>query len=256
MLISLEVVPRNPEALLEAAKIARDFKQIKSLNAPDLLRFPMRSWEACAVLSGETTPCIPHIRAIDFPLYEPFPFVELLRRLHINSALVIAGDPPKNNERKVFPSQTVPFIKKLKQEAPELKVYAAFDPYRSNIRYEIDYIKAKEDAGADGFMSQPFFDTRLLEIYAEYLEHKTVFWGLSPTLSEQSRLYWESRNRAVFPKRFSPTMDWNADLGGRVIEFCRTYNFNLYLMPIKVDVRAYLSALFSQPADRDLRGQK
>jgi methylenetetrahydrofolate reductase (NADPH) len=248
LLISLEVIPRSPEALEEAAKIAQDFAEITSFNVPDLLRFPLRSWEAYPILAGKTASCIPHIRAIDFALDKPFPLVEFFREHGVNSVLVIAGDAPKNGEREVFPTQTVPFIKKLKQEAPELKVYAAFDPYRSNIRYEIDYLKAKEDAGAEGFMSQPFFDTRLLAIYAEYLERKNVFWGMSPVLSEQSRLYWESRNRAVFPKRFSPTMEWNVDLGRRVIDFCETRGFNLYLMPIKVDIRAYLSGLFLKSA--------
>jgi methylenetetrahydrofolate reductase (NADPH) len=244
LVISLEVVPRSSEALEEAAKIARDFDEITSFNVPDLLRFPLRSWEACGVLAGKT--CIPHIRAIDFALDKPFPLIEFFHEHGVNCVLVIAGDVPKNGEREVFPTQTIPFIEKLKREAPELKIYTAFDPYRSNIRYEIDYLKAKEDVGAEGFMSQPFFDTRLLEIYAEYLEHKNVFWGISPVLSEQSRLYWESRNRAVFPKRFSPTMEWNVDFGRRVVEFCAVRGFNLYLMPIRVGIRAYLSGLFSK----------
>ncbi|MDR0644348.1 MAG: methylenetetrahydrofolate reductase [Treponema sp.] len=250
MLISLEAIPRSRESLEEAAKTVHDFTELNIVNVPDLVRFPLRSWEACGILSAKTAhACIPHVRAIDFALDSPFPFIEFFRKHSINRVLVIAGDAPKNSsERVIFPTQTVPFIKKLKQEMPELKIYAAFDPYRSNIRYEIDYLKAKEDAGAEGFMSQPFFDTRLLEIYAEYLEGKSVFWGVSPILSEQSRLYWESQNRAVFPKRFSPTMEWNVNFGRRVIEFCETCGFNLYLMPIKVDIRAYLSGLFLKSA--------
>ncbi|MDR0784257.1 MAG: methylenetetrahydrofolate reductase [Treponema sp.] len=244
MLISLEAVPRSKEALEEAAKAAQNFAEINIINVPDLLKFPLRSWEACAILAGKTASCIPHIRAIDFALDKPFPLIKFFRERGVKRVLVIAGDAPKNGEREVFPTQTIPFIGKLKQEMSELRIYAAFDPYRSNIRYEIDYLKAKEDAGVEGFMSQPFFDTRLLEIYAEFLEQKNVFWGVSPALSEQSRLYWESRNRAVFPKQFSPTMEWNVNFGRQVVEFCKTHGFNLYLMPIKVDIQAYLSGLF------------
>jgi methylenetetrahydrofolate reductase (NADPH) len=93
-------------------------------------------------------------------------------------------------------------------------------------------------------MSQPFFDLRLLEIYAEYLEGKNVFWGVSPALSESNRRYWESRNRAIFPRNFRPDMYWNVDFGRRVLDFCETRRFNLYLMPIKIDLASYLQGLF------------
>jgi methylenetetrahydrofolate reductase (NADPH) len=127
---------------------------------------------------------------------------------------------------------------------PELRVYVAFDPYRSNIRYELDYLRAKEEAGTEGFMSQPFFDLRLLEIFAEFLEGKQVFWGIPPVLSESSRNYWESRNRAVFPRNFRPDLYWNVDFSRRVLDFCEAHGFHLYLMPIKVDIAACLSGLF------------
>jgi methylenetetrahydrofolate reductase (NADPH) len=246
MLISLEAVPRNNETLSQTAKIVQRFPFIDIINVPDLLRFPTRSWEACAFLANDL-PCtdyIPHIRAIDFDMEKPFPLIDFFREKNIRKALVIAGDPPKNNE-KTYPTKTVPFISKLKREMPELTVLAAFDPYRANIRYELDYVKEKEDAGASGFMSQPFFDLRLLEIYAEFLEGKLVFWAISPVISGSSRNYWEERNRAIFPKSFRPDMDWNIDFGGQVIDFCEKRGFNLYLMPVKVDIQTYLAGLSS-----------
>jgi len=248
MEIALEIVPRSPENLLLGAQEAAAFSSITIVNIPDLLRFPIRSWEACALLSKEgpeTLSYIPHLRAIDFDLHKPFPHTELFISHGIRRVLVVAGDPPQDMRRRVYPTGTVEFIKKLKDEIPHLRVYGAFDPYRSNIRYELDYLKAKSDAGADGFMSQPFFDLRLLEIYAEYLEGRTVFWGLSPVVSESSRNYWEARNRAIFPKQFRADLGWNVDFGRRVLSFCGTHNFNLYLMPIKIDVHPYLRALFS-----------
>jgi methylenetetrahydrofolate reductase (NADPH) len=174
----------------------------------------------------------------------PFPHRDLFRAGGIRRALVIAGDPPGDGARRTYPTETAAFIRKLKAEMPELRLYAAFDPYRSNIRYELEYVRIKEEAGAEGFMSQPFFDLRLLEIYAEYLEGKEVFWGLSPVLSGASRTYWESRNRAVFPKAFRPNLGWNIAFGRRVLDFCDKNQFNVYLMPIKGDLKAYLDGLF------------
>jgi methylenetetrahydrofolate reductase (NADPH) len=127
---------------------------------------------------------------------------------------------------------------------PELEIYGAFDPYRNNIRYELDYLLAKEEAGASGFMSQPFFDLRLLEIYAEYLEGKRVFWGVAPVLNEGNRNYWESRNRAIFPRSFRPGLSWNIEFAREVWNFCGSNSFNLYLMPIKVDLQTYLEGIF------------
>jgi methylenetetrahydrofolate reductase (NADPH) len=257
MLVSFEVVPRNREALLAGAANAGEFSQIGIINVPDLLRFPLRSWDACGILSETgTLPSrfvyMPHLRARDFDPRRPFPHTALFRSWGITRVLVIAGDPPEGepaipilpNRRTQDSPPTLAFIKKLKTEMPELRIYAAFDPYRSNIRYELDYLRAKEAAGAEGFMSQPFFDLRLLEIFAEYLEGKEVFWGISPVLSGSSRNYWESRNRAVFPKSFRPDLDWNIDFGRRVLRFCEAQGFHLYLMPIKVDVPAYLSGIF------------
>jgi methylenetetrahydrofolate reductase (NADPH) len=264
MTVSLEVVPRNREALIASALTAAQFSSISLINIPDLLRFSLRSWEACGILrealqdtaaapsglGGALPGLMPHIRAGDFDMASPFPHAGYFRSRGIDKVLVIAGDPPDKTEspagevRPGYPTETVPFIRKLRTEMPEIEVYAAFDPYRSNIRYELDYLKEKEEAGAAGFMSQPFFDLRLLEIYAEYLEGKNVFWGVSPALSQSNRRYWESRNRAIFPRNFRPDMYWNVDFGRRVLYFCEAHHFNLYLMPIKIDLAPYLQGLF------------
>jgi len=244
MNISLEIVPRDEPTIAENIAIASRFPEITLINIPDLLRFPTRSWEACPFIPARYQ-SIPHLRAIDFNMDEPFPLTDYFRNHHIDSVLVVAGDPPQDMKHRVFPTHTTDFIKKLKRELPALTIYAAFDPYRSNIRYELDYLKAKVDSGADGFMSQPFFDVRLLEIYAEYLEGRTVFWGVSPVLSEKSRNYWEARNRAIFPRSFRPDLHWNISFGRQVLQFCKTHRFDLYLMPIRVDLDIYLQGLFS-----------
>ena len=250
MIVSLEAVPRDRGTLVNTARTALAFPGIGLINVPDLPRFSIRSWEACAIIEDaehDLRPLIPmpHIRAIDFDLNVPFPHRDNFKDLGIEQALVIAGDPPLESVKcKIYPTKTPAFIKKLKAELPDLKIYAAFDPYRSNIRYELDYLKAKEDSGADGFFSQPFFDLRLMEIYAEYLEGKDVYWGISPVLSATSRNYWESRNRAIFPRSFRPDLDWNVNFGRQVLAFCKSKGFNLFLMPIQVDLEAYLKGIF------------
>jgi methylenetetrahydrofolate reductase (NADPH) len=105
-------------------------------------------------------------------------------------------------------------------------------------------LQQKIEAGATGFFSQPFFDLRLLEIYSEYLEGYDVYWGVSPVTGERSKLYWETRNRAIFPKSFAPTLEWNVRFGQEVMNFCRNNSFNLYLMPINVNLTNYLKKLF------------
>ena len=258
--ISLEIVPRSAASVREDVRVCRSCSRITSVNIPDLARFSLRSWDACAAVfegapSGvqdeplSVSAFIPHLRARDFSCDAPFPHVEFFRRHGIRRALVISGDADEEDTAfRRHPwdaSAALACIKKLRTEMPELEIYAAFDPYRTNIRYELDYLALKEEAGAAGFMSQPFFDLRLLEIYSEYLEGKRIFWGVTPVLSSGSRNYWESRNRTVFPKSFRADLDWNATFGKNVLNFCEKNNFSLYLMPVKLDLQTYLSRLFS-----------
>ncbi len=248
MRISLELVPRSEEGLAASAASAKTIPHITNVNVPDLLRFPLRSWEGCETIETAAPArfgLIPHLRAIDFDPHRPFPYTEQLKMAGIGRVLVVMGDPPQDMKRKVYPTTSVEFIRKLKAELQGVEVYAAFDPYRTNIRYELDYVREKEDAGADGFMSQPFFDLRLLEIYAEYMEGRKVFWGVSPVVSASSRNYWETRNRAVFPKSFEPTLEWNIAFTHQVWRYCEQNDFDLYLMPIKADIAGYLAGVFT-----------
>jgi methylenetetrahydrofolate reductase (NADPH) len=196
---------------------------------------------------------IAHLRAIDFDMNRTFPLKDFFAANQIKKVLVIEGDKPQDMKRRIYPTTSIDLIRKLVQETPDIKIYAGFDPYRNNIRYEMEYLMQKADAGATGFFSQPFFDLRLLEIYSEYLSGMEVFWGISPVVSERSRAYWETRNSAIFPKSFAPTMDWNIRFGKQVLEFCRQQGFSLYLMPIRIDLPAYLTGLFGH--EEDLSGQ-
>ena len=245
MKISLELVPRSEQYICEqVAYVEQSIPQISEINFPDLLRFNIRAWEACSMISHSQLNRIAHLRAIDFDINKPFPLTDFLKENNITKVLVIEGDKPQDMKHLVYPTSTVEFIRKLKREVSEITIYAAFDPYRNNIRYELEYLQQKISAGATGFFSQPFFDLRLLEIYSEYLEKQDVYWGVSPVTGERSKLYWETRNRAIFPKSFTPTLDWNVNFGQEVMNYCKKNNFNLYLMPINIELKDYLKKLF------------
>ena len=247
MNISLELVPRTEQYICEQASfVEQAIPQISAFNFPDLLRFDIRSWDACRMIVHSPLERITHLRAIDFDMHQPFPLTDFLKVNRIRKALVIEGDKPQDMKHAIYPTSSVELIRKLKKEAGDITIYAAFDPYRNNIRYELEYLQQKIEAGATGFFSQPFFDLRLLEIYSEYLEGHDVYWGISPVTGERAKLYWETRNRAIFPKSFKPTIDWNIRFGQAVMDFCKKSGFNLYLMPIKIDLKGYLKRLFEK----------
>lgn len=243
--ILLEVIPREVSTLLnEVSYVKNSYSQISGINIPDLLRFETRSWEAAVAVKSIFSNVIPHIRAIDFDINNCDPIINFLRENQILSVVVIKGDPPADMSKKVFPTTSIKLIKKLKKEIPSLKVYAAVDQYRAGIRDEFDYIEMKKDAGADGFLTQPFFDLRLIDIFTEKLHGTEVYIGISPVITEKSQSYWESRNRAYFPKDFKLTMDWNTSFAKDVIGYCKKNGLNTYLMPIRINIEEYLGSLF------------
>lgn len=243
--ILLEVVPRDNEVLLrEVNYVKSNFTQITGINIPDLLRFETRSWISASLVKNIYHNVIPHLRAIDFDINDCSHIIDFLKKNQITSVLVIKGDPPTDMSKKVFPTTSIKFIKKLKKEISNLKVYAAVDQYRVGIKDEFDYIEMKKDAGADGFLTQPFFDLRLIDIFTEKLRGLEVYIGVSPVVNEKSQSYWESRNRAYFTKDFKHTMDWNIQFAREVINYCTKNGLNTYLMPIRVDLENYLKKIF------------
>ena len=242
--ISIELVPRNAEALnRDLQQVRAHFPAIDTINIPDLLKFSLRSWEACIQARQLFPHAIPHLRAIDYDLGKPFPLMETFREHGIDSVLVIAGDQPQDMSRRVFRTSSVDLIRAIKAQMPDLKVYAGIDPYRTGIKTELDYAKRKLDAGAAGFFTQPFFDLRLMDIYHDLLSGLEVFWGISPVMSERSKDYWDNLNNAIFPPDFTPTLEWNRKFARKALEFVAKTDSNLYFMPIRVDLVAYLDGI-------------
>ncbi|WP_223829669.1 methylenetetrahydrofolate reductase [Paenibacillus arenilitoris] len=247
MRVSLELVPRNADELSAELRLVKNrFPSINTINLPDLARFELRSWEAAGLSKASYGASIPHIRAMDFKADEPFALIDVLDRHAITEVLVVTGDAPGDGRLPAGGATCTGLIAKLKREHPQLKVYAAIDPYRDSMRGEYEYVRRKIDAGADGFFTQPFFDSRLMELYADMLEGTDIFWGVAPVVTDKSRGYWEKRNRVVFPNHFEPTLAWNLDFSRQAIEFARQRKGHIYFMPIKVDLTAYLEGVFNE----------
>lgn len=243
-IISIELVPRNEEALLlELSLVRKHFPAIDTINIPDLLNFDLRSWDGSRLAKQQFRNVIPHFRAIDFDLEKELPVEKIFGEKDFAAVLVVTGDHPQDMSRRVYRTSAVEMIRAIKQIRPQLKVYAGIDPYRSGIKSELDYVRQKLDAGADGFFTQPFFDLRLMEIYHDLLSGLDIFWGVSPVTSARSRDYWENLNNAIFPPDFEPTLDWNRQFARQALDFAERTGDSLYFMPIRVDLVEYLAGI-------------
>jgi methylenetetrahydrofolate reductase (NADPH) len=242
--ISVELVPRGETSLLSELELIRArLPRVDTINIPDVLRFPLRSWQGCEVARRYYASAIPHLRAIDIDLDRPLPMAELLRQGGISEVLVVTGDAPADMSRVVYPSSSTDVIKKVKRELPGMTVYAALDPYRQSFRAERDYALRKLEVGADGLFTQPFFDLRLMVVWAELLPDAPVFWGFTSVTTQRSLSYWKTRNGAVFPADFEPSLAWNRALAARALRFAEERNAHLYFMPIRTGVLDYLEGV-------------
>lgn len=242
--ISVELVPRDEDSLRQELSLLAKFKdKVDVVNIPDLLRFPIRSWQGAAIAQESFPASMPHIRAMDVDLDKELTMKAYLREHNIREVLVIEGDPPQDMMHEVYPTNSVDVIWKFRKEMPEVKVYAGIDQYRGSMAQELYRIKRKLQAGAAGFFTQPFFDMRYLEVYADMLQGLEVYWGVSPIMSARSQSYWERKNNVVFPHAFEPTLEWSVDFAKKVMAYAEREKANVYLMPIKTNLEAYLAGV-------------
>lgn len=246
-MFSIELVPRDLEGFAaEVDLVRRRFTQFEWLNIPDIKRLPVRSHDAALALAGARTPLrlIPHVRARDRSIDESLALLRRLAEAGVRDALIVSGDPVGDGEERERIT-TLHLLRAAQGLDLGVQLWAAFDPYRGDLRAELDYVKAKLEAGAAGLFTQPFFDLRMAEICLDQLEGVETFVGISPVTSEKSRKYWERTNRVVFPPAFEATLEHCARLGGELIQMCKARGQHVYLMPIRVDAIAYIEATFA-----------
>jgi methylenetetrahydrofolate reductase (NADPH) len=240
--ISIELVPHAAEEITsELSGIQAAFPKVNTVNIPDIVRLPTRSWEACGYCAPMLERDIPHLRACDFDLNQPQLISDIMEKYNFSEVLLVGGDIFEGREH--FETTTIDFIKFFKEHYKTVKVYGAIDPYRSDFESEMSYVRKKIEAGIDGFFTQPFFDLDLLSKWIKALKDHTVYWGLSPVLSEKSQAYWEKRNLVNFPKNFEPKLEWNAQFAADAIKIIDQFNSCLYFMPIRIPVVDYLNAI-------------
>jgi methylenetetrahydrofolate reductase (NADPH) len=241
----IELVPRDiPTLVSDAKQLTQTLPDIHGINVPDVLRLPTRSHTAAEHLLMENVFAVPHIRSMDRPLLDTLELVKNLVEKGLKSVLIVSGDQPSAGI-DMFDVVPVHIISALKTAHPTLKVYAALDPYRMSFKDELAYCQTKIESGADGFFTQPFFDTRLASLYLEQLTHTEVFLGISPVFTEKSLAYWKNKNHVVFPPQFQLTEAYNAKLGGDLLKVAKEFNQHSYLMPITADPFPYVKSVFA-----------
>ena len=133
--ISVELIPRDRNHIINDMKQVKEcFPIADSINIPDLMRFSLRSWNAFQITSSYYTRSIPHIRAIDINPDLPLPGHDIN---NLQEILVIQGDPPSDFNKHTYPNSTESILRRYRRELPNLKLYAAFDPYRRSPKEEL-----------------------------------------------------------------------------------------------------------------------
>ena len=245
MSISIEIVPRNKNFLHDSFNLfTKEFSQINMINIPDLIRFPIRSWDACGLARGFFNRRIPHIRSKDFSLENLDNLLDHIDRNGIDELLIISGDNIEGHLKDSLGLTPVILTRSLLKLRPNLKIYGGLDPYRWSMEQELEYSKQKMDAGIVGFFTQPFFDLDNFIIYKQHLPNVELFLGVSPVLTENNKLYWKNINKVVFPKGFQTTMQWNESFAHDVLELVTKEQINVYFMPIKIDLFDYFTRVF------------
>lgn len=250
--ISVELVPRSAESLAaEVAEVAARLPRVSAINVPDLLKFPLRSWDAAGVVrsarvrpDGTAYPAIPHVRAADVDPDAPLAMAATLAEHGIEEVLVVSGDDADYFTRSTYPVDAVDVIRRFRAELPHVRVYAGLDPYRGGIASEMRYLERKLSAGAVGVFTQPFFDTSYMRTWAGVLPAGLqVWWGATTVTSPASLGYWRRRNLVAFPREFELTMQWQRDFARRAVETALEHGHNVYLMPVRASVLEYLDGV-------------
>lgn len=245
-MILLELVPKQIDALIsQIHEIGKKYPEIDGYNIPDIKAIKNRSYQCAEELLKQRITAIPHIRSIDNSIQKTLTIIGNLKNRGLERVLIVSGDNNKKIPTKKYSISSVKLISRIKQTHPSLKVYGALDSYRTSAKKELLYCQQKIDAGADGFFTQPFFCEKDASYYLEKLKHTNLYIGLSPVLTEKTKQYWETVNNVKFDSRFKLTMNYNHDIGKKIIELTKQYKQSLYLMPITTDPMQYLSGIFN-----------
>jgi methylenetetrahydrofolate reductase (NADPH) len=240
-MLSMELVPRTLESLVQEASACWNVREIQRINVPDIRRLDVRSHEAASALLDAGLNPVPHFRTRDRDLKSLIEIVGPLIDRGLEEILVVSGDPtPGQIDSEVTPIQA---IQELRQVFPGLGIYAGLDPYRQAPFAEIDYAKRKLDAGALGLFSQPFFEVEYLQFWQKFFGQGQLWAGISPVQSQKTKEYWEKVNHVPFAKEPDTTPEGLAINALELLECAYEAGQHAYLMPIRMSAPEYLSLL-------------
>jgi len=239
----LELVPRDLDILLnETKKVRSNYPEIDGFNIPDVIKLPIRSYEAVELLLENQFFAVPHIRSCDLPEEGTVDLLERLNSKGLTHVLIISGDAASN--RTIHKVKPIDLVKKLKKRVPALKVFCGMDPYRQEFSKELIYCQKKIDAGADGLFTQPIFEEKWGQKILEELKNTEIFLGIAPVTAEKSKMYWEKVNNVTFPENFEFTLDYCGQVARKLMTLSKQFGQNTYHMPIKTNVFDYLRCIF------------
>ena len=247
-MIFLELVPRDLALFQNESSQFVSKYSLDGVNVPHISRISVSSYYASELILKKNITCIPHIKANSASIDDHIKSISKLLSLGLNSVLVVSGDKPLD-QKDYFSTSAIELIRAIKSHFNSLKVFAAFDPYRTSLMEEFSYCDKKRSAGVDGFFSQPFFDLRFLHFFLDYFKDDSFYAGLSPVLTTKSKTYWQQRNRVFFPKSFSLSFETNVEFARKALSLIKQYQQHTYIMPISVNVDAYLGGIFSREID-------
>ncbi len=244
--IALELVPRSLEGILAEAKESLfTYPFVTSINVPEIRKLPIKSFEPSQLLLKSKIPTTPHFRLIDRSEKDLLEKIAILEASGMTQVLLIGGDPPTDIPGFI-PSglSTIEAVKAVKREFPQIKIYTGLDPYRNSFREELDYAFRKQDAGSDGFYTQPFFSVGMLELWLEQLPDAEIWFGIAPIFTEKSKRYWERVNKVVLPPNFRFDVDYNIRLARQLLVTINETRQRGYLMPVANGALEYLKGIF------------
>jgi methylenetetrahydrofolate reductase (NADPH) len=239
--ISLELVPRDLQSLLDEARTCIGQMNIDRINIPDIKRLPLRSHDAALYLAQAGVSTVPHVRVKDRPLNETLNYVDQLIAAGVQEILFVSGDVIPGIDS--YDVQVLSVIEAVKSKHPSCQVYGGLDPYRQDLRGEMLYAKDKISAGCDALFTQPFFDSRLIEFWSDFFNPRQLWIGVAPVNSAKSQEYWEKTNKVPFAQPLDYSVAGCAELGRSLLATAEKCQQNAYLMPIRLSAAEYLNAL-------------
>jgi homocysteine S-methyltransferase len=122
----------------------------------------------------------------------------------IGNVLIITGDPIPNASRDEVKSvynfnsrRLMRYIRGLNESLlpRPFRIFGALNVNARNFRIQLDIARAKEDSGADGFLTQPVLSPQAaqnLSLARETLKGK-LLGGIMPVVSERNALFMNSK---------------------------------------------------------------